>query len=103
MSERRDIDYDQLKRALHKLNTCSKADSFLPLIEQAFDAIDTLQGDLSVAELQLRPAQDRIEELEAIVRSSDGILQDIVKAAGFQRGEAFSAASIIARLKDGDW
>lgn len=109
MPETLDRDYARLKARLHKFNTCSRPDLVMSLIEQAIDAIDTLEGDLSVANLRLEarvcsecPAKDRVTELEAMLAGNHGMMQELAKAAGFHIGEQYSAASIIARLQGRD-
>ena len=54
--------------------------------------------DIDLAD-QLRRAQDRIVELEEMVRTQHEMLQDLATAAGFHLGETFSAQSLIARLR----
>ena len=54
MPERRDIDYTALIERLGRANSMTKLDVLLSLIKDARDAVDTLRGDLQVAELQLR-------------------------------------------------
>jgi hypothetical protein len=46
--------------------------------------------------------KERIAELGAMLASKMMLLDEIVRAAGYQAGEQYSAASIIARLRDGD-
>lgn len=109
MTERRDINYAVLKLRLAKLHTLSRPDLIMELVGDAIDALDTLQGDLSVANLQLAarvcsecPAKARVEELEAMLATTHGMLQEISKAAGYYTGEAYTASALVARLKDGD-
>lgn len=59
-------------------------------------------SDLDHACAGFEKACDRVDELEAMVRSQQALLDDIAAAAGFKTGEQYSAASLTARLKDGD-
>lgn len=47
-------------------------------------------------------ANDRADALEAMLASQSAMLADIARAAGYKLGEQYSAAGIIARLRDGD-
>lgn len=61
-------------------------------VQSAWDKmVSTLARDQEVV---------RISELEAIVQAQRAMLAEISEAAGFRTGETYSAASIVARLKD---
>lgn len=72
---------DLLKDALRRINTCTKPQSMQTLAEEAVAAID---------------------ELESMLQSRSAMLDEIACAAGYRAGEQYSAAGIVARLRDGD-
>lgn len=44
----------------------------------------------------------RVRELETIVRAQSAFIDELTTAAGYSRGEAFTARALVARLRDGD-
>lgn len=56
---------------------------------------DSRHGGKLTAEM----ATERIAELEAMVHNCKAMLDEIATAAGFKRGDTYSAPAIIARLK----
>ena len=59
------------------------------------------RGTVGVLAQMVADHEERIAELEAMVRSQKAMLDEIASAAGFGLGDAYSAAAIIGRLKHG--
>jgi uncharacterized protein YPO0396 len=74
-------------------------------VDGSDDDVETLRTRIGNLESQLDRKQDLIVSQQAHARLMERqleVLHEIAELAGYRRDEGFTAASLVARLKDGD-